>query len=182
MQDGRRHLQALGHGPQGEALITKKNCLVKIDLGGGPSTVLAREAGSINPGLRAASNLPPFFFGEPTKDRDQQRADRTTSVEPRLSNTDEIHAEAVETQYFLNVADQAAAEAIKGEDHDVLEGTAVCSSLELLPFGPDPRGTHVLFEYRYDVEPPRSGQLLHCWSLVFSVLPVGRAPEVDGGL
>ncbi|MEM6293942.1 MAG: hypothetical protein AAGA54_21880 [Myxococcota bacterium] len=101
---------------------------------------------SLEAGLRSLSEPDALLLGDPSEDRDPQRADWASGVEARLVHADDVDPAAFEVEDGLEVADHRAPEPIERPDDDDVELPPVGGLHRGVELGASLRGADLLFE------------------------------------
>jgi hypothetical protein len=109
--------------------------------------------------FRPGSELPSFLFRHPRQDRDQQRPDRPSHVEPGLPDGDDFDAETIKGEDLLDVAHHRAAETIECVDDDSTVLASMGTFTKSTPGWPVLHRRHLLLEDLHDLEASASASL-----------------------
>lgn len=171
----RRHL---GHRQPVRAQVGKT---AKVQLDAGTAQLHPAPPRPVQSGPGALTYPNPFLLSDPAEDGDQQGPDRTTRVEPRFPQADDLDSHAVEVEDRLQCPQHGPVKPVQGPHDDNLEAATVRVGQEPVELGPGLRGRHLLAEGLDDLELPGSGEAFEVGKLVVEALVLGRDSEVDGG-
>src|SRR5438552_6587312 len=140
----RTHPELLRDLAERESLVAQRARAAHVDDALGTADVDHLSAGARDSSLRALDEVRAFLLGDPTEDRDQQRANGSARVEPRLAHADDLHAAPIELEDGLQVAHHGSAEAIQGPHDEHVERTAVRVAHHLVELRARLRGADLL--------------------------------------